>query len=52
VVRPNFLHDAVEVGGDLAILDPVLDIRPHPVLHVMVHCGTAMDKRHPRAVSP
>ena len=41
-----------EVGGDLAVLDAVVDVGQNPVLHVVVHLGAAMDQGDARAVTP
>src|SRR5581483_11481885 len=37
VIGANFADEAIEVRGDLAILDPVFDVRLDPIFHMMVH---------------
>src|SRR5208282_3854175 len=48
----DLLHRAVEVRGDFASLDAVLDVGPHPVLNVIMHPRSAMNQRDARSMPP
>src|SRR5690606_23307394 len=40
------LDDGLEAGGDRALLDPVLEVRPDPVLEGPLHVLATVDDRH------
>src|SRR4029077_7296932 len=51
-LRLDLQHAAVEVCGDFAFLDPVLNVGLDPVLHVAVDLRPAMHHAYPRSAPP
>src|SRR5438094_8837458 len=52
VIIRNLSDTTLEVGGNLVVLDAVLDIRLDPILHVIVHLSTTINQRHTGTVTP